>query len=225
MYWEYTGTGWITHLKHTAPIPDEKGQFDAVAAEDLQKNQIQWVSPYAPFNNTYAIAARSEFAQQNNIKTSTDLANYVKANPSQATFCVESEFSTRDDGFPGFEKTYGINVPASNIKLLDTGVVYTETDKGQTCNFGEVFTTDGRIASLGLTPFTDDKKFFPNYNPALNVRQNVYQQYPAIQKVIEPVFAKLDNATMTALNAKVSAQGEEPKAVAEEWLKQNGFIG
>jgi osmoprotectant transport system substrate-binding protein len=225
MYWEYTGTGWITHLKHTDPIPDEKAQYDAVAKEDLEKNKIQWVSPFAPFNNTYAIATRSEFAQQNNLKTDSDVAAFAKAHPDQATFCVESEFSTRDDGFPGFQKKYGMNVPAGNIKLLDTGVVYTETDKGSTCNFGEIFTTDGRVQSLGLTAFEDDKKFFPNYNPALNVRADVYNKYPAIQKVIEPVFQKLDNPTITALNAKVSAEGEEPKTVAQDWLKQNGFIG
>ncbi len=225
MYWEYTGTGWITHLKHTTPIPDPQAQFDAVAKEDLQKNNIKWVEPFAPFNNTYAIAARSEFAQQNNLKTDSDVAAFAKANPDQATFCVESEFSTRDDGFPGFQKKYGMNIPAGNIKLLDTGVVYTETDKGATCNFGEIFTTDGRVQSLGLTPFVDDKQFFPNYNPALNVRADVYNKYPAIQKVIEPVFQKLDNPTMTELNAKVSAEGEQPKTVAEDWLKQNGFIG
>jgi osmoprotectant transport system substrate-binding protein len=224
MYWEYTGTGWITHLKNTTPIPDEQAQFDAVAKEDLAKNKIVWVSPYAPFNNTYAIATRAAFAQQNNLKTDTDVANYVKAHPDQATFCVESEFSTRDDGFPGFQKKYGFTVPASNIKLLDTGVVYTETQKGQTCNFGEVFTTDGRIKSLNLSYFQDDKKFFPNYNPSLNVRQDVYQKYPAIQKVIQPVFAKLDNNTMSTLNAKVSAEGDEPKTVAKDWLQQNGFI-
>lgn len=224
MYWEYTGTGWVTHLKHTTPIPDQQAQYDAVAKEDLEKNKIKWVAPYAPFNNTYAIASRSEFAQQNNLKTDTDVANFVKANPAQATFCVESEFSTRDDGFPGFQKKYGITVPPNNIKLLDTGVVYTETDKGQTCNFGEIFTTDGRVQSLGLTPFDDDQKFFPNYNPSLNVRQEIFDQYPAIAKVIEPVSQKLDNPTMTALNAKVSAEGEEPKAVAQEWLQQNGFI-
>jgi osmoprotectant transport system substrate-binding protein len=224
MYWEYTGTGWVTHLKHTTPIPDEQAQYDAVAKEDLAKNKIVWVSPYAPFNNTYAIATRADFAQKNNLKTDSDVAAFVKAHPDQGTFCVESEFSTRDDGFPGFQKKYGMSVPASNIKLLDTGVVYTETQKGSTCNFGEVFTTDGRIKSLNLTYFQDDKKFFPNYNPALNVRQEVYQKYPAIQKVIQPVFAKLDNPTMTSLNAQVSAQGDEPKQVAKDWLTQNGFI-
>jgi osmoprotectant transport system substrate-binding protein len=224
MYWEYTGTGWVTHLKHTTPIRDEQGQFDAVAKEDLQKNNIKWVPPFAPFNNTYAIASRADFATQNNIKTASDLANYIKANPSQGTFCVESEFASRDDGLVGFLKTYGINVPKSQIKTLDTGVVYTETQKGQTCNFGEVFTTDGRISSLKLTPFTDDKKFFPNYNPALTMKADLFNKYPDIAKIFAPVSAKLTNNVMTGLNAQVSAQGDEPKTVAKDWLTQNGFI-
>ena len=224
MYWEYTGTGWITHLKHTQPIPNEQAQFDAVAKEDLQKNGIKWVPPFAPFNNTYAIASTTEFANQNNIHTDSDLANYIKANPSQATFCVESEFASRDDGLVGFLKTYGINVPKSNIKILDTGVVYTETQKGQTCHFGEVFTTDGRITSLKLTPFTDDKKFFPNYNPALTMKADLFNKYPSLAALFAPVSAKLTNDVMTNLNAKVSAEGDEPKTVAKDWLQQNGFI-
>ena len=31
MYWEYTGTGWITYLGHTDPIPGRQEQFEAVA--------------------------------------------------------------------------------------------------------------------------------------------------------------------------------------------------
>ena len=60
MYWEYTGTGWITHLGHTKPIPDRQKQFEAVAKEDLKKNGIEWLSPPAPANNTYTMAVRSE---------------------------------------------------------------------------------------------------------------------------------------------------------------------
>ena len=35
MYWEYTGTGWITHLQHTKPIPNSQKQYEAVAKEDI----------------------------------------------------------------------------------------------------------------------------------------------------------------------------------------------
>src|SRR5215468_829913 len=31
MYWEYTGTAWITYLKETKPIADQKEQYQAVA--------------------------------------------------------------------------------------------------------------------------------------------------------------------------------------------------
>nr|MBA2781753.1 glycine/betaine ABC transporter substrate-binding protein [Rubrobacteraceae bacterium] len=55
MYWEYTGTGWINFLGHTKPIPDSQKQFEAVAKEDLAKNDIKWLSPPAPANNTYTM--------------------------------------------------------------------------------------------------------------------------------------------------------------------------
>ena len=38
---------------------------------------------------------------------------------------------------------------SSQIKILDTGLIYTETANGA-CDFGEVFTTDGRITALNL---------------------------------------------------------------------------
>ncbi|MEU8363616.1 glycine betaine ABC transporter substrate-binding protein [Nonomuraea sp. NPDC048882] len=110
-------------------------------------------------------------------------------------------------------------------KLLDTGVVYTETDKGQTCNFGEVFTTDGRIAALGLTVLEDDKKFFPIYNAAMTMRQETYEKYPALEKVLQSVIAKLDDATMQQLNARVDVEGEEPGKVSADWLGKQGLLG
>src|SRR5215217_5301310 len=59
MYWEYTGTGWITLLGHEEPIPDAQKQYQAVAKEDLEKNGIEWLPP-APANDAFTIAVRSE---------------------------------------------------------------------------------------------------------------------------------------------------------------------
>ena len=99
------------------------------------------------------------------MRTLSDLAELAKNKPEEATFCIESEFSARDDGWPGLQEAYGIELPQRNVKLVDLGVVYTETKKGEPCNFGEVFTTDGRIAALNLQVLEDDKHFFPVYNP------------------------------------------------------------
>ncbi|MEV0390267.1 glycine betaine ABC transporter substrate-binding protein [Nonomuraea sp. NPDC050643] len=224
MYWEYSGTGWIEHLRNTTPIQDSAKQFKATAEADLAKNKIHWIGP-TPLNNTYALAIRSEKAMELGVKTVSDVAQLAKAKPDQVTLCIETEFSTRDDGLPGLSKAYGMSLPKNRVSLLDTGVVYTETDKGQTCNFGEVFTTDGRIAALGLTVLEDDKKFFPIYNAAMTMRQETFDKHPALEKVLQPVIAKLDDATMQRLNARVDVEGEEPAKVSADWLGEQGFLG
>ena len=154
----------------------------------------------------------------------SDVANLLKTKPAEATFCIESEFSTRDDGWPGVKEAYGMNVSSGNVKQLDTGVIYTETAKGSTCNFGEVFTTDGRIPAKHLQVLEDDKHFFPVYNASLTLRQQIADKYPQIAKIFAPVAQKLTNETMRQLNAKVDVDGYEPKQVAHDWLKQQGFI-
>ena len=223
MYWEYTGTGWITYLKNTKPIADPKGQYDAVAKDDLAKNGIAWLDP-APLNNTYAFAVKKETADKLNVHSLSDLANLAKSDPKNATFCIESEFSTRDDGFPGMTKAYGIDVPKDNVKMLDTGVIYSETAKGSTCNFGEVFATDGRIKSLGLVVLQDDKNFFPVYQPALTMKKETLDKYPALKDIFAPVAPKLTTEVMQQLNARADVDGDDPKVIAEDWLKQQGLL-
>ncbi|NUR92571.1 MAG: glycine betaine ABC transporter substrate-binding protein [Nonomuraea sp.] len=224
LYWDYSGTGWIEFLKKTEPLQDSAEQFEATAKADLEKNKIHWIGP-TPLNNTYALAIRSEKAAELGVKTVSDVAELLKSKPEQVTLCIETEFSTRDDGLPGLSKAYDMSIPKNQVKLLDTGVVYTETDKGQTCNFGEVFTTDGRIAALGLTVLEDDRKFFPVYNAAVTVRQDTYDKYPALEKILQPVIAKLDDDTMRRLNAQVDVEGREPAKVSAEWLAEQGLLG
>ncbi len=123
------------------------------------------------------------------------------------------------------EEAYGYEFPEGNVALLDTGVVYDRTDAGDPCNFGEVFTTDGRILALDLTLLEDDQDFFPVYNPAINTRQEVYQENKqGLEETFTPVADALDTDAMRQLNASVDVNGEAPEDVAEEWLTDQGFI-
>ncbi|MGC9670580.1 glycine betaine ABC transporter substrate-binding protein [Planosporangium sp. 12N6] len=222
--WEYTGTAWITYLNHTDPVPDSKRQYEAVVKEDWEKNKVVWSAP-APANNTYALAVREDKAREWNLTTLSDLAAFAGSHPTEATFCLESEFASRNDGWPGLTKAYGMSVPPANVKIVDTGVVYTETKKGTACNFGEVFTTDGRINNLKLVPLSDDRTFFPIYNPALTLNGKTAAEYPSLVKLLDPVAAKLDDATLRRLNEEVDVKGELPSKVAADWMRQQGFIG
>jgi osmoprotectant transport system substrate-binding protein len=218
-YWEYTGTAWITYQGNTKPITDPQAQFDAVKKADAAKG-IAWLDP-APLNNTYAFAVLSSKAAKLGVKSLSDVAKLPQADQ---TFCIESEFSTRDDGWPGLKKAYGITVPDSNVKLLDTGLIYTATQKGQDCNFGEVFQTDGRIQALKLTVMKDDKKFFPVYQGAFSMQDSLLKKYPAISSIMAKLSPLLTTEEMQKLNSQVDVDGRDPAKVAEEFLKSKGLI-
>ena len=220
VYYDYTGTGWITYLKNTENIADPQELYEAVAKDDLEQNGLVWGEP-APFNNTYAMAVTEEFAEENSLASLSDMAAYMTENPD-ATVCVESEFAARPDGLPGMVKAYDMTVPDSSIKSLGTGVIYQQVDQGE-CDFGEVFTTDGRIATLGLLPLEDDKAFFPLYNGAPIVQEE-NADGEAILEVLAPLTETLTTEVMSELNAKVSSEGLPPEDVANTYLKDEGFI-
>ncbi len=220
LYWEYNGTAWITFLKETAPIPDEQEQYTAVRDRDLAENKIVWIGR-TPFNNTYAFAVKEEKAAELNLTTLSDMAAYVNSG-QPGDVCIETEYASRDDGVTGLQKAYGFSVP--NPQVLATGVIYQATADQNPCLFGEVFTTDGRIPQLGLRVLEDDKKFHPNYNASVTIREEAFNRNPAIAAVFEPIINSLDNKVMAELNKQVSADGLDPREVARTWLSERGFI-
>ncbi|MEO6880989.1 MAG: glycine betaine ABC transporter substrate-binding protein [Mycobacteriaceae bacterium] len=222
MYFDYTGTGWINYLGHTKPIPTQQGQYEAVKKEDLKKNSIVWTD-LTTVNNTYALALNKKNAAKLGVNTLSDYAALVQKNPAAAKTCVETEFASRPDGFPGMAKAYGFSSTQAQTQILATGAIYQSTANGS-CTFGEVFTTDGRVKGLDLSVLKDDTSFFPIYDAALNIRESVATKYPAIATVLEPIVKKLTTETMTQLNAEVDVDGHEQADVARDWLVEEGFV-
>lgn len=219
--WEYTGTGWINYLGNTDPIPDERAQYDAVRDADLQQNGLAWL-PYSPLNNTYAFGTTRAYAEQHNLRSNSDMAAFLTENPDEAVFCVETEFASRQDGFPGVQAVYGF--PPTEVKTFGTGAIYSSIANG-TCNFGEIFTTDGRIAGLDLAVLADDKKFFPQYNVCVVLRDEFRRQHPEIETIMQPIAAALTNEEMIELGKLVDVDGADPGVVAKDWMVAKGFIG
>ncbi|MFE5868371.1 glycine betaine ABC transporter substrate-binding protein [Streptomyces roseifaciens] len=220
--YEYTGTAWITYLGHDRPIPDPARQWRAVADADV-RNGLTWLAP-AALDNTYALAVNRADARRYGTRTLSDVAALSRRNPRAVTLCVESEFAARDDGLQGMAKAYGMDVPASRVQKMDGGIIYTQVSGGGSCTFGEVFTTDGRIAAMHLVVMDDDKHFFPNYNAAPEINSGTLREHPAIKDVLDPITARLDDDVARQLNARVDVDGQDPHEVAKEWLLKEGFI-
>ena len=224
--WEYNGTAWIAYMGNAKPVVGDRAQYEAVRDADA-KNGLTWLPP-APMNDTYAFAYRSSAADE--LGGITDLSQLVDLPVEQRTLCVESEFASRPDGLPGMLKAYGLTlgdpqgIPRDNVKVLDTGAVYTATASGRLCNFGEVFTTDGRIKALDLAVLGDSKKFFPSYNVSPVVRTEVLEAHPELEDLFAQISPRLTNDVMLDLNAKVDVDGQDPAEVAYEWMKSEGFV-
>ncbi|MFC4609401.1 glycine betaine ABC transporter substrate-binding protein [Streptomyces maoxianensis] len=220
--YDYTGTAWITYLGHQKPIVDPQAQWQAVHNADL-KNGVTWL-PQSTLDNTYTLAISKRNNAKYKLKTLSDVAALSKKDPSAVTLCVENEFASREDGLPGMQKAYGMEIPPKNIKKMDAGIIYTQVSKSDSCLLGEAYTTDGRINAMDLDTMADDKHFFPNYNAAPEIHSATIDKWPAIAGLLNPLSARLTTRIAQDLNAKVDVGGEDPHEVAKDWLIEQGFI-
>jgi len=219
--WEYTGTGWINYQGNELPVPGgEKAQYEATAKADEEKFGVTWLN-YSPLNDQYAFAVTEAYGAQNNLKTTSDLAAFIKQKPDQAVFCLETEFTSRQDGFPAAVKAYGFQNPT--VKNFGIGTIYSAVASG-TCPVGEVFTTDGRISGLNLRVLEDDKKAFPQYNAVATLRTEWLNQHPEVRGPLEKISAAIDNEQMVELCKQVDVDGQDAGKVAHDWMVKKGFI-
>ena len=220
VYPEYNGTGWTVHLGNEDPSQDPEELYTVTAEADLEQNDIKWVGR-SPFNDTYGFAANGDLAAAEGGFDFDSMAAYLEATPD-TTVCMESEFPDRPDGLVLFEEATGYTVPQSQQQILDTGLIYTETADGN-CDFGEVFTTDGRIGALNLE-LVDDPGVMILYNVSYTFQNDVYEANADVyDEIVEEILAPLDEEKMAALNAQVDIDAVPYDRVASEYLEEIGL--
>lgn len=221
-YYEYTGTAWLNILQNTEAIQDADELFDAVREAEVE-NDITWVAP-APMNNTYAVGVTAEAAKETGVETISDFAELARTDPSQISLCSSVEFSTRSDGLPGLEEAYDFKLPESSIFNAESTVEFEAAEKGD-CNFLRLDSTDARIAANNIVTLEDDENYFPVYNPAVNIRTDVYEAHKAeYDELFTAISELLTQEAILNLNAAVELDGIPAEKVAEDFLSKNGII-
>ncbi|MCU1642796.1 MAG: glycine/betaine transporter substrate-binding protein [Nocardia sp.] len=224
--WEYTGTGWVNYHNETETIADPKELWQRVHDIEKKDHNLEWLPP-SNFNDTYAFAASTPTAEHLKVKSLSDVAALPVAD---RTFCVDDEFFSRSDGFIPMLKKYGIpyndpnGVPSGNVTRMDAGVIYPATAKSSPCNFGMVYTTDGRVKNLNLAVLDDDKKFFLPYSGTAVVRGAVIDRYPELRTLLGTISERLTDQLMRELNGRVDIDGQDPSDVAYDWLKSEKLV-
>ncbi|GAB2556827.1 ABC transporter permease/substrate-binding protein [Spirosoma aerophilum] len=129
------------------------------------------------------------------------------------------EFYGRADGYPGLQKTYGLQL---RPRLIDQNLMY-EAIRREQVDIISGYSTDGRIKAFNLLVLDDNKHAFPPYDAAPVVRQATLKRYSDLGPTLNLLAGKLTDSVMTALNYQADYKKESPEKVARDFLKQVGL--
>ncbi len=219
VYWEYTGTSLITYNKVEEKM-NAADTYDRVKQLDAEKG-IVWLDA-SDANNTYALAMRKAQAEELGIETLSDFAARVNSE-NDLTLASNAEWYARPDGLKPLQAEYGFELSRDQVKRMDSGLVY-EALKNGDVDVGLVFATDGRIPAFDFVTLTDDKGYFPAYALAPVVRDEILEAHPEVGELLNTLSAKLDDATMARLNARVDVERVSIENVAADFLGEAGMM-
>jgi osmoprotectant transport system substrate-binding protein len=229
IYPEYTGNApYLIKSVRFAPgtFRDPVRGYEAGAAADLAQNRIVWLKP-APANVTYGFAIPAKLSAAQGITSLPQLAAYINAG-KHFKVVVSQEFVDRADGLKAFEHAYGFKLTPAQLIILPGGnTAQTESAAARGtsgANAAMSYSTDGQLTAMGLVGLNDTGAAADIYQPLLTIRSEALKKYPAVPAIVEPIFATLDTATLSRLNARIVVGGEPGARVAEKYLREKGFL-
>jgi osmoprotectant transport system permease protein len=209
LYPEYTGTC-FTAILHHAPISDPRAVYDQVKQEYANKFKVEVSQPIG-FENTFAILVRGDEARRLNLKTISDAAPHAPR--WRAGF--GQDFMSRDDGYPGFSKAYGLKF--AELREMDLSLTYIALSSRQV-DLIAGNSTEGRIATLDLVQLADDRHYFPPYEAVYLVRQDSLARVPALEEVLSKLANGIATEEMRRLNYEIDGNKRDLKEVVREWI-------
>lgn len=219
----YDGTLLTTYLKQdVSDVPEGMSLYDYANEQSMEKDGTRLLAKLGT-DNTYAIAVTQEVADKYNLSTVTDLVSVA----GELVFGAEHEFFSEEGSmkFNPFSKFYGLEF--KEAKSVDLGLKYSAVENGM-LDVVIVYATDGLNKKAQLVILEDDQGYFPEYNGALLVRDNLFDELadaePNLEEILNELGGTMNNAMMTEMTYEVDINGKTPKEVAENFLKEAGLI-
>jgi len=170
------------------------------------------------YENTYAFTIRNDLAEEHGIEKVSDMKDI--AGEFSAGFDT-SWLERKYDGYPYFVETYQFEFGETNP--MEIGLVY-DAVKNREVDIVLAYTSDARITAFDLVTLEDDKHFFPPYDAAPIIRQELLDEYPEVEDAISPLVGRFTDESIRELNGKVDLEGNDIEDVAIEYLKSENLI-
>ncbi len=218
LYPEYTSSGWVLVLGHSAEGMSDEEMFEALKAEYEEKYGMTWLGLYG-FNNTYTVVVRGSVADEYGLEKTSDLA----AAAGSLTFGGNPDYLEREDGFPALCQTYGLEF--GKVADIDIGLKYQALASGD-IDVTNAYTTDAQLGneSMDVKVLEDDKHLQVNYFCSTVARQDSLEKFPGLEEALMKMDGILSDGEMAKLNYQVEVEGRDEQEVAREFLAQKGLL-
>ena len=216
IYPEFTGTVTTTLLKEK-PTPSTNAESVYKQGRDLiyKQDHLVYLEPMA-YENTYAVAVPSAFAETHSLKTISDLVRV--SDYAVAGFTLE--FADREDGYRGLQSLYGLNL---HVKTMEPSLRY-EALKNGAITITDAYSTDSELVQYDLVVLQDDKHLFPSYRGAPLIRESVLIDHPELKEILNALSGKITEDEMRTMNYDVRVNGKSAQDVAKHYLQSRGLI-
>jgi osmoprotectant transport system substrate-binding protein len=213
VYPEYTGTGLMTVLQEEA-MTDPETVYTRVKEQYKEKFDLVWLTP-SELNDSSCIVMSKSTADRLGIKNLSDM----NKNASELKLADFQGWSEREDNLIAMNRLYG-DFNFKELVQIDAGLKYAalESDEVQVI---PGLTTEPQLLDPKFVIVEEDIKVWPPYYMAPIIRQDVLDDNPGIDGVLNKVSAAVDNEIIISLISKVDIDGEEYEDVAKEFYAAN----
>jgi osmoprotectant transport system substrate-binding protein len=125
---------------------------------------------------------------------------------------------------PGLRRAYGLHFRAF-VPLDAGGPLTLQALAARDVDVALLFSTDPSIPAQHLMVLADDRGLQPAENVTPLVSRDAVARYGAgLVAALNTVSARLDTVSLRALDAQVEIHGQDPRQVADSWLRAHGLI-
>lgn len=208
---EYAGSI-LSFLDKTA---NQKSGADVKTALDSALPKGLTALDFSEAADSDSLNVTADFASKNGLKSIADLSKVPTA-----IIAANPEFQTRPDGIPGLQSVYGLSNPFQAIN--DGGGPATlKALLDNTVQVADIYSTTPSILDNKLVTLDDPKNLFASQQVVPIVTASKASK---ISAVLNKISAKLTTKDLLEFNKRTGGDEKaDPKTVASDWLKANGF--
>ena len=210
---EYAGSilSYLDKAANAKSGDDVKTALDAALPKTLKALDFSEAADSDSMNVT------ADYAKSNNLSSIADLANVsgkviVAANP---------EFQTRPDGLPGLQSVYGLSNLSFQAINDSGGPATAKALQDGTVQVADIYSTTPSIIDDKFVTLKDPKNLFASQQVVPIVTASKASKISAL---LNKISAKLTTKDLLDFNKRTGGDEKaDPKTVASDWLKANGF--